>query len=289
MMTAALGVLLRRLGATVVLLLLAGLLFPGTANAGGPTSALLVSPGHQRAAAVYYSDAAYQELTTLLDDDPSASAAPAELASVGQPRPSPGTDYVTVTWLIHDVTVWRIDRIFLPVRPGGDVFVVTQTELGDPAAAQQSAGGMGPGEQGDDNARWHRSVEPARLTGLLTDLGLLGSGHPTAAPDAGLSSVLDPAAVDQAAVDQAAVDQAAVDQDVVDQAAVGTASVDTAATDKAAGAGAGWWWAVGGLLAGAGLMVVALRCLPAAQRRFLAGGTTAGSGDDRRWMVENPG
>ena len=55
-----------RLITVVVLVGTNALLAAGTGWAGGPTSALLVAPGIERAAAVYYSDPEYRQLETLL-------------------------------------------------------------------------------------------------------------------------------------------------------------------------------------------------------------------------------
>ena len=152
------------------------LVMAGAAQAGGPTSALLVSPGAERAAAVYYSDAEYQRLTTLLGGDspgrdPAASTAPPA-----------GGDYITVTWLIHDVSVWRIDRIFLGAADGP--WIVTQLVV------DQAASGMYPGEAGDDSAVLHRSPDPAALQDLLGSLGLVG---PAAGRAAGAAAAIEPA------------------------------------------------------------------------------------------------
>lgn len=75
--------------------------------------------------------------------------------------PETASDYITVTWLIHDVTVWRIDRVFLPSK--GEPFIVTQ-EVWDSSNAA--------------TARHHRSPDPAALTSLLEKLGLTAAEQP---------------------------------------------------------------------------------------------------------------
>ena len=240
----------RRLGAVISLVVLASVFLPATARAGGPTSALLVSPANQQAAALYTSDPEYDQLMMLLDEPATGtSTTPAGTT----PAPSVAADYVTVTWLIHDVTVWRIDRIFL-AGPAGEPSIVTQTDNGDPAATATPLGsGMFPGEQGNDSALWHRSSDPAALIGLLTNLGLLNTGENPAVSD----SSSTPIAV-----------QAAVDPPV-----------------RATGV----WWAIGGVLIGAALMVLVVRYLPAARRRLLGDDIGQGPPDPPRRMVEIPG
>jgi hypothetical protein len=216
------------------LLALAGCLFvAGTARAGGPTSALLVSPSTDQVAAVYYSDAEYERLHTLLGgDSPEADPAATPSSHAG------GGDYITVSWMIHDVTVWRIDRIFLGAN---EPWIVTQMVDG------QGTSGMYPGEAGDGTAVTHRSPDPAALQSLLTSFGLLGpaSGSRGAGDGASFAPVAAPAAVPAAA----------------ETAAIGAASVD-------ARAGSPWWWALAGLAAGVLLTAIAVRYLPAVRNRL---------------------
>jgi hypothetical protein len=258
----------------VVLIALCCLLFPGTAHAGGPTSALLVSPATQQTAAVYYSDPEYDQLMGLLGDDPNSGTGAA--AAAADQGADVSADYVTVTWLIHDVTIWRIDRIFLPAGPTGEPMIVTQLEDVDSGSAEDPAGsGMFPGGRGNDSAVWHRSSDPAALMGLLAEFGLLNSAETVLATEADVASA----------------------GETVANAGEGAAGnpggpVQTAAAsgvDPAARAVTGWWWAVGGLLVGAALMALALRYLPAARRRLR--GEPAGSdlGQEPQQMIRIPG
>lgn len=237
----------RQLGAAITLVVLGCMFWPATALAGGPTSALLVSPGTGQTAALYTSDPEYEQLMMLLDQ-PATSTNPDT-----DPAPSVAADYVTVTWLIHDVTVWRIDRIFL-AGSTGEPWIVTQTETGDPAATAVPLGsGMFPGEQGNDSAVWHRSADPAALIALLGKLGLLSAGENTAVSDSSAAPMAAAAAVDPPA--------------------------RTAAL----------WWAIAGLLIGAVLMALVLRYLPAVRRRLLDDDNGQGPADQPRRMVEIPG
>jgi len=243
----------------VLSLLVASVFFgAGAANAGGPTSALLVSPGYQQAAAVYYSDPEYDQLSTLLGGyEPVADrAAP---ASAGSPDVM-GGNYVTVTWLIHDVSIWRIDRIIL--ASDEEPWIVTEMFDG----SVDSASGMGPGGSGNDNAIRHRSPDPAALTTLLAGLGLLGS-TPTVVDG------IVAAAGQQAAVGQ----QAGADQQPI------AAPVQANVVDSTARAAAPWWWMLAGLAVGALLTAVLIRFVPGIREKVLERPT-----DDTRRMVEQP-
>lgn len=144
--------------ALVAAIVLGSMLLGGVARAGGPTSVLLVSPETQSAAALYASDPAYTQLTTLLEESP-----------VAAPDPDPvreGRFSVTVTWLVHDVSIWRLDRIFLDGRDSP--WVVTQfLDQGEPVAD-----GMFPGGQSGSEEVWHRPADPVALESLLAGLGL---------------------------------------------------------------------------------------------------------------------
>ncbi|MFE0672866.1 hypothetical protein [Streptomyces sp. NPDC058867] len=115
------------------------------AAAGGPTSAFLGSPETGEAAGLYSSDREYERLDSLL--------------SAGRPGTPPkgaaADRSVTVTWLAHDVSPWRIDRIF-PVTEGGDVWWYRSAEVADPA-----------------DGGWHRVPDPGPLRTLLTEVGVL--------------------------------------------------------------------------------------------------------------------
>ncbi|MBC6445687.1 hypothetical protein [Actinokineospora xionganensis] len=116
----------------------------GPAAAGGPTSVLLTMPENQRAAALHHADSAYIRLDSALSGG--SAAAPYESNS-----------YFTATWLLHDVDVWRTDRIYL--TPAGPV-IETRTVHGH--------------DQGiwDAPASWHTSSSPKELIALLDSLGL---------------------------------------------------------------------------------------------------------------------
>ncbi|MGH3861799.1 hypothetical protein [Actinokineospora sp.] len=133
--------------ATVLTLLtVIGLLFlsAGPAAAGGPTSVVLTMPENQRATALYHTDSTY----ILLDGALSGGAAAA---------PYESNSYVTATWLIHDVDVWRTDRIYL-------------TSAG-PVIESRTVRADGQGIW-DVPASWHTSSSPKELMALLDSLKL---------------------------------------------------------------------------------------------------------------------
>ena len=144
----------------------------GPAAAGGPTSVLLVVPGEGRTAALYTGQADYETLSSLVSDSGNASdTASADDHAIGTE--------VTATWLIHDVSVWRVDRIY-PDAPGGP-WIATQTSYD------------GSGDIWSIPVQWHNATQGKALTGLLTRLGLLGGS--AAAPPADVAQPASPAAV----------------------------------------------------------------------------------------------
>ncbi len=220
----------RRAAALLAVLLAVLLLAPGTAWAGGPTSVLLASPTTDRAAALYTADPAYAQLEALLADPGRPVSGPPEDGS-GQ--------YVTATWLVHDVTVWRIDRIFLDRDDGIRVVTRTTDATVEPAALAE---GMWPGEPGGPDPTWHRPTDQAALAALLDGLGLLD-------PAPGLHA--DVAAVPAAELRAAAAPTA------------------PAPGPPARGDGP-WWWAGAGALLGAVAAVLGLRASTGLRRRLLS-------------------
>lgn len=121
------------------------------ASAGGPTSALLVVPGEGKTASLYYTDPEYEPLASLV------GVGGDEVHRVDRSGRSHETGPgVTVTWMIHDVTPWRVDRIYL-AGPGAP-WIATQIlgETGDPWGSPV----------------WHQPEAPVRLERLLDRLGV---------------------------------------------------------------------------------------------------------------------
>lgn len=106
------------------------------ASAGGSTSVFLASPESQKTASLYYSDEEYSELDRLLgpvgkgtrDKPPEA-----DLMAAHQ---------VSVTWMAHDVTPWRLDRVY-EMDDGRNVWIHTAVGRNQPA-----------------NGTWHRAEQP---------------------------------------------------------------------------------------------------------------------------------
>lgn len=124
------------------------------AAAGGPTSVLLVAPETGQTASLYTSDDDYQALARLVG---AFDASPGETVE-GASR-SPSGRAVTITWLIHDVQVWRVDRVY-PDAEGGPL-VATQQAL-DAASTWEAP------------VTWHRPAAGTELAQLLDRLVLDG-------------------------------------------------------------------------------------------------------------------
>ncbi len=132
---------------------------PGPASAGGPTSALLSVPGHGRTASLSYSDAAYEQLASLV------KVGGGTVDDSGRSHDSGTT--VTVTWLIHDVEPWRVDRIQLGAADGP--WIATQEVVGDATSIW------------DAPVVWHQPEDGEELVRLLDSLGVgAASGTGTA-------------------------------------------------------------------------------------------------------------
>jgi len=144
----------RALLALLLALLAVGVAPPLAAYAGGPTSVLMVSPNLERARAAYYSDALYTELTEGVGDGQVGASGPPRGLGAG------GGEDVRLTWLIHDMMIWRIDRIHLTSADG--VWIETVVDRG------------GDGKMLDQPASWHRAADPDRLLAALSTAGLLG-------------------------------------------------------------------------------------------------------------------
>ncbi|MEV6414275.1 hypothetical protein [Kribbella sp. NPDC051718] len=188
------------------------------AHAGGPTSVLLSSPDNGKVVATGYEDKIYGQLQTLLDTEPKGPADDVEHSS--------GT-FVRATWLIHDMTPWRLDIIY-PDAPGGPWIATTQSDL--------STGKL------PDKPVWHRATDDVKLVKLLVDLGLLhGKGH----NDAVGGPTLLPAAP------QTPAEVAAVDD---------TPTTTVLKTEQKPLLG--WRWSIPGFLVGAAAAYLLIRLLP---------------------------
>jgi hypothetical protein len=209
----------------------------GPAAAGGPTSVLLSDAGSGRMAALHQSNPDYDTLAGYV----TAFGTPPAPADAGEPpdriesRPS-----VTLAWLIHDVHVWRVDRVFLGATPG-DVWVSTQ----------------GDGGGGDLQAApvWQRVRQGAELTALLTELGVNPAVRPVESGADPAPPTADPAA-----------------DPVADPAA--DPATEPAAPAGQEGGGPGWLWVVVGLVGGVVLTLTAEQVQARRRERPAAGGRT---------------
>ncbi len=120
------------------------------ASAGGPTSVLVVSPESQETASAYCSDKAYSELERLLGPvGKGTRERPSEAVSASARR-------FNVTWLVHDVTPWRVDRVFM-AEAGQDAWIHTAERFNE-----------------SPNGLWHRAEDPTHLYKVLYSLGVMG-------------------------------------------------------------------------------------------------------------------
>lgn len=130
----------------------------GSAMAGGPTSVMLASPSNHVTSSLYYTDDAYQRLEELVVQEP--------VPEPGAPdvHGSPGTDDIRITWLIHDVQVWRVDRVFTNIK--GEVWIETVLSRDGSPLSFDKAGTV------------HKPKDAAALMSLLSGLKLFGEGPP---------------------------------------------------------------------------------------------------------------
>lgn len=184
-------------------------LVAGQASAGGPTSVLIVNPTTGAASGIYVTDSDYELLQAALDPRPEKTQESANLAA------GPGTSAINVTWLAHDVSVWRIDHVRLDLD--GEIWVQTRSPAG-PEPGVLTGG------------QWHVASGPKTLVDIMWRHGIIGDDA------AG-------AATDQAAAVAADGDTAGT---IADHDAA-RKSVDDGVLP------AGWWWALPGAVVGVAL------------------------------------
>lgn len=197
----------------------------GPAAAGGPTSVLVVSPQLGRTASLYHSDEEYTALRRLVGEE------------VHGRRERPGEidehdgGQVRVTWMIHDVTPWRTDRVY-PASDSRTVWIETEVTMPIDASS--------PAPEGV----WHRAEQPAALRSLLERLKVLqgpgiAGGPAQAAPPAG--------------GDEPGQDARGVLEDnsrSVDRSDETPRPEPRAAQRTGRAGDAGWWWVFPGLAVG---------------------------------------
>ncbi|WP_237536726.1 hypothetical protein [Streptomyces sp. SID5785] len=183
------------------------------ASAGGPTSVLVVSPESQESASLYFSDERYERLARLVGEPGEGKKEIPPGLEVGSGR------QLNVTWLRHDISPWRVDRVY-PDTPGSkEVWIHTSTDM-------ETLNGV-----------WHTAQHPAELRSLLHKLGVMGK-----AKSGGAGAVFP--APDRSQDRSTTQPQATPS---------GTAPAAVGSTPGSSG----WWWVVPGLLAGAALALLA--------------------------------
>lgn len=225
---------MRRCRAALVVLtiMLISVLFAGPASAGGPTSVLLVVPGTGRTASLYTGAADYEALAGLVGAFDSPGVA-------GTSDPS-GTSHdvgtgVTLTWLIHDVQVWRVDRVYLDAK--GGPWISTQSDISV------------SGTIWDIPPVWHTAASGKELAALLDRLGV--------SPD--------PRGDGNAAVPGGSTVGGGTGTVIVPPAATAAAELKKPTIQRAdAGTpiAAGLGWGLAGLALGVALTVAAMRLFP---------------------------
>lgn len=168
-----------------------------SASAGGPTSVLLASPQTGRVAALYHTDNAYDRLADAVGAFESQTGSTEKPAAV----PYDPSGEIRLTWLIHDMSIWRIDRVHTTEQDGMWVQTVVSTDGGN--LLEQ------PGT-------WHRPADPKALAAALRDAGL---ERTSAAEDNSSSSA--PSATSNAAAVNAAMADGGASSSVGLVAAVG--------------------------------------------------------------------
>jgi hypothetical protein len=140
--------------------------------AGGPTSVIMVNPGSGQAAALHTSDVRYERLVEAVRayHPPTGSTS----------RPAGVTDCsgceIRLTWLIHDMRIWRIDRVHL--TPGDGIWLESVSD---------ESGSTDPFEQ---TGTWQRPHDPTALLALLRATGVASTdGEP--AEDTGAAAATD--------------------------------------------------------------------------------------------------
>ncbi|MFI7061090.1 hypothetical protein ACIBL3_08925 [Kribbella sp. NPDC050124] len=148
--------MVRRTLAFCIALLAVAALGAAPVQAGGPTSVVLSSP--PTVVAVGYEDGEYAELQRLTDVSGARDPVGKEPHEVGR--------FVRATWLIHDMSVWRVDIIY-PDAPGGP-WIATRASLDGSTLPEKPV--------------WHTATDRVALLKLLGSMKLLDGdawGGPT--------------------------------------------------------------------------------------------------------------
>ncbi len=221
-------------------------LVAGPASAGGPTSVLMVQPETRAAASLYYTDADYGALASLVGaSDPSGLVG--EVDKSGQTLDQASS--VTLTWLLHDVAVWRVDRVYL--EAAGGPWISTQLVMNDSNNVY------------DSPVTWHTAADGPALTALLGRMGFGGDSKASGA-GAGAASVPDYRAVTPAP----------------------EPAPETSQPASPTPTWGGWAWGLAGLALGLALALAAPRAVSRARPRVGGPGRTPSPPrTGRRWWA----
>ena len=196
------------------------------AHAGGPTSVLLSAPPY--VTAVGYDDQRYYDLQELVQNAPKGDE--------GGTAHEAGK-FVRATWLIHDMSVWRIDIIY-PDAPGGP-WISTEEFLTGTKPAKPT---------------WHRAADPARLLEVLGTFKLL-DGKFDGGPTLDNGSTLGNDSTLRNGYSSA-------DAPVTTPQPTPAPAPAQAQTRTTTSVFTGWRWIIPGVLIGAAAAVVAVRLFP---------------------------
>lgn len=156
----------RRILLSLLAALLTGwtcLIVAPVARAGGPTSVLVTNPATQQASGLYCTDPEYDVLFAAVNAALVQPAAPS--ATPGMLSRDAGRE-VRLTWMIHDMSVWRVDRIHLTSSDG--VWIETVADV------------VAGGDVFEQTARWSRPRDEQALHSVLRDGGVLSGPTVTA-------------------------------------------------------------------------------------------------------------
>lgn len=216
----------RRLAALIAVTALTWVFAP-SAVAGGPTSVLITSPESGETASLYFDDARYEALSKQLGGQGMGKPPEGQKKRPSSLDSAVGSRQINVTWMVHDVQPWRLDRVY-PSADVSTLWIYTTTDL-----------------PGTESGVWHKAEQPAALRGLLKKIGVMGekTGYGVGADYPPAWETTDPAAADGAPAEE--------------QIREGRRAPERTETAAASSGGTdGWWWAIPALGTGVVLGLV---------------------------------
>jgi hypothetical protein len=130
------------------------------AQAGGPTTVLLANPELSRVKALYTTDKAYERLAA------GVGAFGRDIGSTSKPHSIPDEvrGEIRLTWLAHEMMIWRLDRVYFTTHDG----IWVETTLADRQGYMFKL-----------PARWHRAASQKVLMASLTAAGMIAGSNPS--------------------------------------------------------------------------------------------------------------